>query len=103
MTTSLITGANRGLAFESARQLIAAGHQLAATEDASVAAAVEDVGALDVLVNNAGINGGRPRRPRACRLRGSAGPSRTRARTGADASSLLSPATAFRPAPMLAA
>jgi NAD(P)-dependent dehydrogenase (short-subunit alcohol dehydrogenase family) len=78
----LITGANKGLGFESARQLIAAGHtvyvgsrdaergrraaarlgaravQLDVTSDASVAAAVVAVragGGLDVLVNNAGI------------------------------------------------
>jgi NAD(P)-dependent dehydrogenase (short-subunit alcohol dehydrogenase family) len=83
MTASLITGANRGLGFEVARQLIAAGHQvwigsrdegrgrqaadtlgasfvqLDVTDDASVAAAAMTVGALDVLVNNAGISGGR--------------------------------------------
>jgi NAD(P)-dependent dehydrogenase (short-subunit alcohol dehydrogenase family) len=83
VTATLITGANRGLGFEVARQLVAAGHQvwigardesrgeqaastigarfvrLDVTEDASVAAAVETVGALDVLVNNAGISGGR--------------------------------------------
>jgi NAD(P)-dependent dehydrogenase (short-subunit alcohol dehydrogenase family) len=83
MTTTLITGANRGLGFEAARQLVAAGHQvwigarddargqqaadaagarfvrLDVTDDASVAAAAERVEALDVLVNNAGISGGR--------------------------------------------
>ena len=73
----------QGLAFEVARQLTAAGHQvwmgardeargqqaadtlgvgfvqLDVTDDASVAAATETVAALDVLVNNAGISGGR--------------------------------------------
>ncbi|MEU1012219.1 SDR family NAD(P)-dependent oxidoreductase [Streptomyces sp. NPDC005890] len=82
MTTTLITGANKGLGHETARRLIAAGHtvylgarsiergsaaaaelgarfvQLDVTDDASVAAAVATVeagGGLDVLVNNAGI------------------------------------------------
>ncbi len=83
MTTTLITGANRGIGLEAARQLVAAGHevwlgardekrgaeaaatigarsvQLDVTDDASVVAAAEKVGALDVLVNNAGISGGR--------------------------------------------
>ncbi len=81
MTTTLITGANKGLGFEAARQLIAAGHAvwvgardqargqraaetlgakfvgLDVTDEASVAAAAETVGSLDVLVNNAGISG----------------------------------------------
>jgi NAD(P)-dependent dehydrogenase (short-subunit alcohol dehydrogenase family) len=83
MTMTLVTGANRGLGFEVARQLVAAGHKvwigardeprgkqaadtlgarfvrLDVTDDASVAAAAETVGVLDVLVNNAGISGGR--------------------------------------------
>ncbi|RKR72976.1 SDR family NAD(P)-dependent oxidoreductase [Frondihabitans australicus] len=84
MTTTLITGANKGLGYETARRLIEAGHtvwigardaergqkaadelgasfvQLDVTSQESVDAAVTTVtaaGGLDVLVNNAGITG----------------------------------------------
>jgi NAD(P)-dependent dehydrogenase (short-subunit alcohol dehydrogenase family) len=82
MTTTLITGSNKGLGKETARQLLVAGHtvyigardeargraaaeelgarfvRLDVTDDASAAAAVTQIetdGGLDVLVNNAGI------------------------------------------------
>src|SRR5271156_4967684 len=84
MTVTLITGANKGLGYETARRLSAEGHTvyigarsvergeaaaaaldgrfvpLDVTDDASVEAALaaidEREGRLDVLVNNAGIS-----------------------------------------------
>ena len=83
MTITLITGGNKGLGYETARRLIAEGHQvylgarnpergqraadelgahfikLDVTDDASVTAAADELarqaGGLDVLINNAGI------------------------------------------------
>jgi len=87
VTTTLITGANKGLGYETARQLAGAGHtvylgardadlgrraagqvgarfvHLDVTDDASVAAAakmIEADGGLDVLINNAGLEGRTP-------------------------------------------
>ena len=96
MTVTLITGANKGLGYETARQLIARGQtvylgarnaergqvaaaalggefvQLDVTDDSSVETALgavaEREGRLDVLVNNAGIST-RPTSPARSRWR----------------------------------
>ncbi|MET7486689.1 SDR family NAD(P)-dependent oxidoreductase [Streptomyces sp. NPDC005538] len=85
MTTTFITGANKGLGHETARRLLALGHtvivgardeergaaaaaalgarfvRIDVTDDVSVTAAAADVaaheGVLDVLINNAGVHG----------------------------------------------
>jgi NAD(P)-dependent dehydrogenase (short-subunit alcohol dehydrogenase family) len=94
MTTTLITGANKGLGYETARQLVAAGNavyvgardpergrsaarrlgarfvELDVTDEASVVAAAKAIdadGGLDVLVNNAGVEGRTPDNDRARR------------------------------------
>ena len=83
MTTTLITGANKGLGLETTRRLLEAGHtvyagmrdtskgadaaalgarvvQLDVTDDESVASALQSIPQLDVLINNAGITGANP-------------------------------------------
>ncbi|WP_250033192.1 SDR family NAD(P)-dependent oxidoreductase [Paractinoplanes maris] len=82
MTITFITGANKGLGYETARRLVDAGHtvvlgardgavaadklgvrwvRIDVTDEASVRAAAADVeqheGVVDVLINNAGVHG----------------------------------------------
>jgi NAD(P)-dependent dehydrogenase (short-subunit alcohol dehydrogenase family) len=96
MTIILITGANKGIGYETARQLAALGHTvyvaarnaergqkaarelrarfvpLDVTDDASVEAALKEVGAaegrLDVLINNAGVGSTEVTGPEALRV-----------------------------------
>lgn len=52
MTTTLITGANRGLGFATSRELVEAGQS---SVGAAAAQLDDEIGSLDVLINNAGI------------------------------------------------